>query len=60
MNTAKPLPLDKLSKIFRAQKGDRAVYSEVTLEEVGAYRQAETFEEFLAVNRLPAFDEVIR
>lgn len=60
MNTPKPLPIEKLAKIFRAQKGDRAVYAEVTLEEVGQYCPAETFEEFLAVNQLPAFDEVIR
>lgn len=54
------LPLSQLALIFRAMQGDKDVQELVTIAEVELYHPAETFEEFLAINRLPVFEAVIR
>jgi hypothetical protein len=51
------------SRIFRAQRGVHLVPGDLegtTLEEVSAFLPAETFGEFLAINRIHPYEEVIR
>ena len=61
-------PVRELARIFRAQRslGD-SVYPlrdpdvlNTTIEEIEAYKPADTFEDFLRVNRLPVYEEELR
>jgi len=53
-------PVDRLAEIFRAQLGDHDSQRDVTIGEAERYEPAGTFEEFLRVNKLPVYEEVIR
>lgn len=53
-------PLMRLALIFRAQAGDREAQCAVSIAEAELYEPAATFAEFLAINDLPAFEEVLR
>ncbi len=53
-------PVHELARIFLAQRGDPEARRRVTVGEAAMYESAETFSEFLYVNRLPAFEEVLR
>jgi len=59
-STMKNEQQDKAALIFRAHQGDRDVYDFVTIDEVTTYRHAETFDEFLKVNQIKTYEEVIR
>lgn len=52
--------IEKAAMVFRAQHGDRNAYDFVTVDEATNYRQANTFEEFLQVNQLAVYEEVVR
>lgn len=60
MNTTKNIQLDKAAQIFRAMTGDKAAQAEVTLADVEGLHHAESFEDFLRVNQLQVFEEVVR
>ena len=53
-------PLAELAQIFRAMIGDPAAQAHVTAGDVAMYEHGPTFSEFLRVNRLPVFEEVLR
>ena len=57
---AKHLPLDQLARIFRAINGDKEAQAVVTLEEAGQFHPAETFSEFIEINKLPVYESVLR
>ena len=50
-------PLPELALIFRAMMGDEPV---IALNENEVYKPADTFGEFLDINKLPGFEEVCR
>jgi hypothetical protein len=52
------IQLDHASEIFRALSGDRSAWGKVTIEEVYAYDEAETFEEFLEINQIKTFEKI--
>lgn len=52
-------PIEELALIFRGMNGDKEAQEKVTLGEVEAYIPADTFEEFLEINELPAFEQVL-
>lgn len=51
-------PLEELAAIYRAMHGEKS--ETYTLDDLTAYRPAETFEGFLNVNQLPVFEAVFR
>ena len=59
MNT-NHLPVDQLARIFRASQGDKEAQAVVTMGEVMDFRPADTFAEFLEINRLPVYEKVLR
>jgi len=54
------LPVERLAEIFRAQHGDKEAQRTVTIGEASTNFPAETFAEFLEVNKLPVIEEVLR
>lgn len=52
-------PIKELALIYRGMNGDREAQRVVTLGDTEAYIQADTFEEFLEINKLPAFEQVL-
>ena len=54
------LPLEQLALIHRAQHLDPEATAVVLFSEVDCYTPAETFEEFLRINQLPVYEEVLR
>ena len=54
------LPVDQLARIFRATQGDKDAQAVVTMGEVMDFRPADTFTEFLEINRLPVYEKVLR
>ena len=53
-------PLPRLAEIFRAMQGEYEAQYRVTTSEVSLYEPAETFAEFLEVNKLLIYEELIR
>jgi len=53
-------PLGELALVFRAMIGDKAAQAVVPAHVAAMYEHGPTFEEFLRVNRLPAFEDVLR
>lgn len=51
---------DYAAELFRAMNGDDDAMARVTIGEVAELRQADTFEEFLKVNNMTTFEEVVR
>ncbi len=60
MTERKIYPLPYLARIFRAMRGDQAEQKIVTIAEVEQFQPAETFSEFLEINQLPVFEEILR
>lgn len=61
-NTETPITIETAARIFRVMNGqnhddDRAI---VTIDEVQEYNHAETFEGFLKVNQLHAYEEILK
>ena len=52
--------IEELAWIYRAQNGDKVAQETVTVGEASLYEPARTFAEFLRVNRLPVYEEVLR
>ena len=59
MKTKINMQLETASRIFRAMHGDKEAQKTTTILEVGLY-PAETFEEFLELNQIETFEEVVR
>jgi hypothetical protein len=57
---AKIRPLGELAQIFRAMIGDRKAQAVVPAHVAAMYEHGPTFGEFLRVNRLPAYEQVLR
>ena len=55
-----PLKLKNAARIYRAMNGCEIDQAIVTLCEVENFRNAETFERFLEVNKIRIFEEVVR
>lgn len=51
--------LGELALIFRGMNGDKEAQEKITLGDVEAYIPADTFEEFLEINKLPVFEQVL-
>jgi hypothetical protein len=49
-----------LAQIFRAMIGDRKAQAVVPAHVAAMYEHGPTFGEFLRVNRLPAYEQVLR
>lgn len=53
-------PVKRLAEIFRAMHGDYSAPRPVSIGEASLYQPAETFEEFLRINGIPVYEEVLR
>lgn len=56
----KLLPVEELARIYRAQHGDKEAQKITTLQECCDYICSDSFVDFLAVNRLPVYEQVLR
>lgn len=56
----KPMRITEASLIFRAVKGEEWAQKHVTLDKVIGLEPAETFAEFLRINQICGYEEVVR
>ena len=54
------MTVEQASRIFRAMNGDPDAQMDTTIEEVQGLNQADTFGEFLIINQIRSYEEVIR
>lgn len=54
------IQLDFAAEVFRAMNGDKKAQELVTLADVEGLHNAETFEDFIKVNQMVTFEEVVR
>ena len=54
------MTIDYASKLYRAMSGDSVPQETITLGEVVNLHYAERFDEFLAINGIQVYEEVIR
>lgn len=54
------LTIDKAARIYRAMNGDPLMMKRITMAEVADMVNAETFEEFLRINQIETYEEVVR
>lgn len=58
LNSVQPLP--RLAEIYRAMNGDKEAQKRVSFRDVAGLDNPPTFAEFLRVNRLQTYEEVLR
>lgn len=58
LNSVQPLP--RLAEIYRAMNGDKEAQKHITFRDVAGLDNSPTFAEFLRINRLQAYEGVLR
>ena len=54
------IQLDFAAEVYRAMNGDKKAQELVTLADVEGLHNAETFEDFIKINRMTTYEQVVR